>query len=56
MVAWIISNWVAVLSIVSMVLGVGVAIAHLLHKDSVASQIQKVEDGLNQFISGNNQK
>lgn len=47
--SWLMSNWVALLSVVSAILSVGVMVAHILHKDSVAAQIQAVEDAVDQM-------
>jgi hypothetical protein len=50
MMSWISSNWSGVLSIVTAVLAVGVMIANLLHASNVASKLQSIEDGINNFV------
>lgn len=47
MIQWVAANWQAVVSIGSMVLAIGVAVAHLIHKDDVAQKLQSVEDTIN---------
>lgn len=47
--AWLMSNWAALLSVVSAVLSVGVMLANMLHKSSVAAQLQAIEDAVDQM-------
>jgi hypothetical protein len=54
MLQWISSNWPAVLSVISMLLAVGVTIAHLFHADSVANSLQNIENIVSQLQSGGN--
>jgi len=50
MISWLSSNWSGVLSIVTAVLAVGVMIANLLHASNVASKLQSIEAGINNFV------
>ena len=50
--AWIAANWAACLSILSMVIGVIVAILHIAGQNGLATSLQNVEDILNK-IAGN---
>jgi len=50
MISWLSSNWSGVLSIVTAVLAVGVMIANLLHASNVASKLQSIEHGINNFV------
>lgn len=47
--AWLMANWVALLSVVSAVLSAGAVVAHFLHKDALAAQIQSIEDAVDQM-------
>lgn len=51
MVQFILDNGVGLISVLSMALAIGVAIAHMAHKDSVAASLQNVEDAINKLKS-----
>lgn len=49
MVQFILDNGGALISVLSMALAIGVAIAHMAHKDAVASSLQNVEDAIDKL-------
>ncbi len=47
--AWLLSNWQGVIAILSMILGVVVAIAHQVHADGVAQTISDIQSDLDKI-------
>lgn len=41
---WLFQNWQGVLTVLSTLLSAGVSIAHLAHKQAVASQLEEIQN------------